>query len=129
MKQLITHSSDTKNDLVFTTRAGNLRGILMLAPDHMHLGYLFRMGQGKNYELLLWEYETSRVSFAYTANPIAILKGRIIAFLAFLAYTFLGQSSGIRRFFFFCSRSTGAICDCPLLELQAAKHGVPRGSL
>ena len=32
-------------------------------------------------------------SFSYTANPISILKGRIIAFVVLMAYTFLSQSS------------------------------------
>ena len=32
-------------------------------------------------------------SFSYTANPVSILKGRIIAFVVLMAYTFMSESS------------------------------------
>ena len=92
---LATHSSDTKNDLVFTGKGGEFFGIWVVNVllTICTLGIYSAWAKVRTTNYFYGNTKLRGSPFAYTANPIAILKGRIIAFLAFLAYTFLGQSS------------------------------------
>src|SRR3954470_15403338 len=88
-------AQETRYPIVFSATAGEYFRIWIvnLALTILTLGIYSAWAKVRKKRYFYGHTSIDGDTFDYRGNPIAILKGRIIAFLVFIAYTFGGKIS------------------------------------